>query len=68
MFIIIILFFVLLVGYYLIEVCLGVRMESKHIKIEIERTDGEEKLYWQRQLKKLYISAIPVVSWFVKRK
>ena len=45
--------------------------ERKYIKMEIERADGVgEKLYWESNMKKLYLELIPFyssVSHFMKK-
>lgn len=45
------------------------RKEKDYIKMEMERSfDKEEYLYWKSELKKLYISKIPIIGFIVKQK
>ncbi len=36
--------------------------EKAYIKSEIARSFGRERKYWKRRLKKLYVSAIPLLG------
>jgi len=37
----------------------------KYIKMEMDRSDGREYLFWKRQLKKLYMRHIPFIGRFL---
>jgi len=51
---------VLFINFYL-----PFREERDYIKMEIERSLSEkERLYWEKQLKKLYLSCIPIFGRF----
>lgn len=39
--------------------------QRNYIKMEIRRSDGEEKKYYERQLKLFYASHIPLVRRFI---
>ena len=41
--------------------------KRKYIKMEISRTKGERQCYWKRELKKLYISQIPIIGNLITR-
>ena len=41
--------------------------ERKYIKMELNRSSGEEYLYWKKQLKKLYLTQIPLIGYFIKK-
>ena len=60
--------FLLIVG-FVINVYIPFSEERKQIKAEMARSVGrKEYLYWKRKLKKLYLSKIPFIRLFVKRK
>ncbi|MBQ7974821.1 MAG: hypothetical protein IJ300_03960 [Clostridia bacterium] len=42
--------------------------KKNYIKMEIRRSAGEEKLYWEHELVKLYYSGIPVIGRIICRK
>ncbi len=65
------LLFVLMLGIlaliaFIINVWIPYQRERKYIKMEMKRSDGEEYYYWKRQLKRLYISHIPIVGRFIR--
>jgi len=68
--IIIIVLFVLL---YFIGTRIGDFLgERNYIKMEMQRTDGNERLYWKRKLKLLYLQSIPIIGgllcrWYINR-
>jgi hypothetical protein len=39
--------------------------KRKYIKMEISRTKGERHTMWKRELKRLYISQIPIVGKYI---
>lgn len=39
--------------------------EKKYLKMEIKRSEGEEKKYYERKLKLFYASHIPLVRRFI---
>ena len=42
--------------------------ERDYIKMEIARSYGDERLYWQWKMKKLYVSSIPVIGKYLIKK
>ena len=36
--------------------------ERNYIKMEMQRSDDEEYYYWKRELKRLYLSQIPIIG------
>ena len=38
------------------------------IKMEMDRSEGRKYRYWKRELKNLYLSHIPIVRWFFRKK
>ncbi len=53
--------FILLVK-FIVEVQLPFIAERDFIRMEIERTFGEEKIKWENELKWLYLSHIPFIG------
>ncbi len=54
---------------FLVKVFLPFKEEKKRIKMEIRRSfeeDEEEYLYWKNELKRLYMSLIPIIGKFFK--
>ena len=41
--------------------------QRKSIRLEIERGDPEEREYWKKELKKLYISLLPFSGKFIRK-
>ncbi len=41
---------------------------ARYLKMEINRTEGAEQKYWNRQLKKHYLSAIPFIGRSFRKK
>lgn len=39
----------------------------EYIKMEMQRSDGEEYYYWKNELKKLYIEHIPIFGWLIRK-
>ncbi len=65
---IIILFFApLFLASFYVNFYLPFDRQRKSIKLEIERGDSEEKEYWEKELKKLYISLLPFSGKFIKK-
>ncbi len=63
-----------IIGFFLfllifINIYLPFKDERDYIKMEMERSDDEEEyLYWQRELKMLYMSKIPIVHFIAQNK
>ncbi len=54
---------------FCINAYLSFREEKKYIKMELERSaDKAEHRYWEKRLRRLYISKIPVVRSIIFRK
>lgn len=53
---------------FIINVLVPFKDTRDFIKMEMERSTGKKQRYWKRELKKLYISHIPVVRWFFRKK
>lgn len=56
--------FVLILALY--KICMFISdfsSELKYIKCEIGRTDGDERRYWMRKKRKLWLSLIPFVKY-----
>ena len=53
--------FILLVK-FIVEVQLPFIAERDFIRMEIERTFGDEKIKWENELRWLYISLIPFIG------
>lgn len=62
--IVIILFFIVLALYF--NVVIPFIKSRSYIKREMQRTDGEEYYYWKKELKKLYITHIPILGKFLR--
>ncbi len=63
-FITVILFFVALALYfYILSPIMRMR---KYFKSEIQRSQGKEKEYWKKKLRKLYMQYIPFIGRFFK--
>ena len=44
------------------------RENGRYIKGEIKRSVGERKLYWKKELKKHYVSHIPIVGKYLEKR
>ena len=53
---------------FVINVLVPFKENRDLIKMEMNRTKGRKHRYWKRELKKLYISHIPIVRWFFRKK
>ena len=54
---------------FFINLYLPFKQDRDYIKAEMSRSHGkEEYLYWKRELKMLYISKIPIIRSFARRK
>lgn len=40
--------------------------KTEYIKSEMEHTSGEERVFWEEKLKKIYLKSIPVIGKFIK--
>lgn len=56
--VIIVLIIIVLTVYYFKKI-IPLNREAKQIKAEINRCTGDERKYWKKKLKKLYLSNIP---------
>ncbi len=66
-FIIVSVIFIFLVAALYIGVFIPFSDRRREIKSELSRSDGREYDYWQKQLKNLYLSHIPIIGLFIKR-
>ena len=66
-FIIILFFAPLFLASFYVNFYLPFDRQRKSIKLEIERGDIEEREYWKKELKKLYISLLPFSDKFLKK-
>lgn len=53
---------------FVINVLVPFKDTRDFIKMEMNRSEGRKQRYWKRELKKLYISHIPIVRWFFRKK
>lgn len=53
---------------FLTNVYFPFRERRDYIKMEISRCKGNEYIYWKKQLKYLYMSHIPIIRLFIRRK
>lgn len=58
--IVMIVFFIIFVFYF--YVVMPFIEERNYIKMEMQRSDDEEYYYWKRELKRLYLSQIPIIG------
>ena len=63
-FVVIIGFFVVLAFYF--NVIAHFMKARNYIKMEMHRSDGNEYYYWKSELKRLYISHIPIIGRFFR--
>lgn len=63
-FVVIIVFFIVLAFYF--NVIAPFMKARDYIKMEMQRSDGDEYYYWKRELKRLYISHIPIIGRFFR--
>ena len=63
-FVVIIVFFIVLVFYF--NVIAPFMKARDYIKMEMQRSDGDEYYYWKSELKRLYISHIPIIGRFFR--
>ncbi|MBQ9736991.1 MAG: hypothetical protein IJV86_01125 [Clostridia bacterium] len=62
---------IVIVGFFIIfafyvNVVMPFMEERKYIKKEIKRSDGEEYYYWKRELKRLYLTHMPIIGRFFR--
>ena len=63
---------ILVIGFFVIfalifNVIIPFKEERNYIKMEMERSyEEEEYLYWKRELRRLYISHIPIIGRFFR--
>ncbi len=62
----VLMFGVLALVAFIINVWIPYQKEQKYIKMEMKRSDGEEYYYWKRQLKRLRMSRIPIIGKFFR--
>ena len=63
--------FVLIIGFFIvlafyINVIAPFMKARDYIKMEMQRSDGDEYYYWKSELKRLYISHIPIIGRFFR--
>lgn len=63
-FVVIIGFFIILAFYF--NVIAPFTKAREYIKMEMQRSDGDEYYYWKSELKRLYISHIPIIGKFFR--
>ena len=63
-FVVIIGFFIVLAFYF--NVIAPFMKARDYIKMEMQRSDVDEYYYWKRELKRLYISHIPIIGRFFR--
>ena len=63
-FVVIIGFFIVLAFYF--NVIAPFMKARDYIKMEMQRNDGDEYCYWKSELKRLYISHIPIIGRFFR--
>lgn len=51
---------------FIINQWIPFQKDRRYILMEIARNDGEERLYWKRELKDLYRSMFPWIRWLFK--
>ena len=56
------LFGTLIVLAFIVNVWIPYQDERSYIKMEIQRSDGEEREYWKHVLREFYISHIPIIG------
>lgn len=56
------------VAAFVVNLWLPFIKQRNYIKMEINRSDGEEKKYYERQLKLFYASHVPLVRRFIFRR
>ena len=52
----------LFIGSVYVEFYLPFIKQIRIIKLELNRSDGEEREYWQRELRRVYVRCIPFVG------
>ena len=57
----------LVVVAFIINIWIPFMQERRYLKLEIERTSGNERKYWERELKKLYVRVFPFATVFMKK-
>ena len=63
-FVVIIGFFIVLAVYF--NIIAPFMKAREYIKMEMQRSDGNEYYYWKRELKRLYLSHIPIIGRFFR--
>lgn len=58
----------MIIAAFICNFCIPFLKQKKYLKMEIHRSDGEERKYWERQLKIFYASHIPLVRHFIYKK
>lgn len=63
--------FVVIIGSFVvlaffINVVMPFMKERDYIKMEMQRSDDEEYYYWKRELRRLYLSHIPIIGRFFR--
>lgn len=64
--------FVLLIGILVVKFIAGTYMpfaeERDYLRMEVMRTHGNERIHWQHELRRLYLSLIPFIGVYLARR
>ena len=63
----ILLFFPVLIA-FIMGVIVPFNETRDFIKMEMNRASGRKYRYWKKELRNLYLSHIPIVRWFVRKR
>ena len=56
----------LLMAACMVNVVMPLIKDRRYIKMEMQRSEGEEYEYWKKELKKLYRYYIPLIGRFIR--
>ena len=60
--------FIIVISFFVLAFCFNVvkpfMEERDYIKMEMRRSDEEEYYYWKKELRRLYLSHIPIIGRF----
>lgn len=62
MIVLLIIILLLLIRVFIEFVWVPFSEERLFIKMEIKRTEGEERHFWKKELRRLYIRSIPIIG------
>lgn len=51
---------------FVLNVIMPLIKDRRYIKMEMQRSEGEEYEYWEKELKKLYRYYIPLIGRFIR--